>query len=208
MATATNPQTGIEYYTDGPNEGRSVKLYVSVTNGQVRNPSGSSWPTLSGGVHDFTGVEFYELVPFTPVPFDPELFVVDDATSGWELIPKPGGAPSGHVQGTYRRVESIVRRPVVELKVLARGYYEQANRSLWPQEGGYTEKLAYAREQIGSGNPQQRFQDILDRHNQLIAASFQNDARLAQLYREIDLSGESGPIGNFRVTEGWINGIA
>jgi len=199
-----NPTTGVRYYSDGPQEGQSVALYVAVTDGQVRNPAGVRWPFLFGGDHD-QAAQYYELVPFTPIPFDPELFRVDDQNSGWSLKPKADALP-GHPQGTYERNETIVRRSKAELRQLARGYADRANAELWPQEQGYTEKVVYAKEELAKNNELQQYRDLLDRHEQLIAASFANDARLAQLYAEIEAAGETGPL-DFVVGEGWVNGL-
>lgn len=204
MAIITNPTTGVKYYGDGPLDGQSVALYVAVTDGQVRNPNGVRWPFVNGAVHD-QAADFYEIIPFAPVPFDPELFRVNDDVSGWNLKAKPGALP-GHPKGTYERAEVIVRRSKAELRQLVKGYADRANGELWPQEQGYAEKLAYAKEQIKAGNNLQQFRDLVARHEQLIAASFANDARLAQLYAEIEAAGETGPV-DFVVAEGWVNGI-
>ena len=205
MTTTTNPATGVKYYNVGPRDGESVARYVPVLNGQVVNPNGVIWPVANGGIHD-KNERYFEVVPFAPVPFDPELYFVDNATSGWSLKPRVPAAPIGHPQGTYERTEVIKRRASAELKILAKGYADQANSGLWPQEQGYAEKLAYAKEQIAANNNLQQFQNILARHEQLLAASFSNDARLAQIYAEIDAAGDDGPV-DFIVSEGWVNGI-
>jgi hypothetical protein len=213
----TNPITGIEYYEDGPQEGQSVKLFVAVTDGQVRNPSGSRWPFQYGRPHD-QPADYYELVPFTPVPFDPELFHVDDTTSGWNLVSRPDEAPDGHPKGTYVRSENIKRRSIAELKLLAKGYADRYNAMLWPQENGYTEKLHYAEKQVVANNRLPQFTNLVKRHEALIQASFHNDARLAQLYSEIEAAGDAGPIDfvisqmattdtNGQQLAGWVNGI-
>lgn len=205
MTTATNPTTGVQYYTEGLLDGKSVSLYVPVADGQVVNPAGVSWPAVNGNPHD-KPEEYYEKVEPSPVPFDPELFRVDDDNSGWALVPTPGALP-GHPQGTYEKTEVIIRRSKAELRQLVKGYADRASSELWPQEPGYDQKLAYAKEQIAGGNNLQQFRDLVDRHEQLIAASFANDARLAQLYAEIDAANDSDPI-DFVVSEGWINGVA
>jgi hypothetical protein len=218
--TTINPITRVESYTDGPLEGQSVKLFVPVINGQTLNPNGVRWPFLNGGVHD-KAEEYYELVPFVSVQFDPELFVIDATMSGWELKPLRNAigevidAPNGHPQGTYVYIQNIKRRSVAELKILVKGYADRYNSELWPQENGYTEKLAYAKEQIAANNRLPQFLNIVERHQKLLAASFHNDARLTQLYNEIEESGETGPIdfivgqmATEQFPEGWVNGIA
>jgi len=222
-ATTTNPTTGVEYYVDGPLEGQSVKLFVAVTDGQVRNPSGVRWPFLFGGEHD-QAADYYELVPFVSVPYDPELFVVDSENSGWGLHPARNAqgefvaVPDGLPQGTYRYAETIKRRSVAELKALAKGYADRYNAQIWPQENGYTEKLQYAKEQMAANNRLPQFVSLISRHEALLQASFHNDARLAQLYAEIEAAGEAGPIdfiadqmatidANGQQLAGWVNGI-
>jgi len=203
--TAINPATGVEYYSDGPFEGNSVKRYVAVTDSQVRNPNGGQWPFNQGAVHD-EPVDYFELVPFQEVPFDERIFRVDDTKSGWNLIPFTPKPLAGRPQGKYVRTEVIKRRSMDELRTLVYGYYQNANNSLWPQESGYDQKLAYAREQVEKGNRLAQFNDLIARHSALLAASFENDARLKQLNAEITAAGESGPI-DFNPEEGWVTGI-
>ena len=230
MATTTNPATGVEYYTDGPNEGQSVALYVAVTNGQVRNPSGVRWPFLFGGEHD-QAADYYERVELTPVPFDPKIFKIDNATSGWGLHPKRNAqgefvtVADGHPKGTYRETQNVVRRSMDELKTLVKGYYEGFNLQIWerlPQDVWSIERLAWAKDQIAKGNTQDEFvaavQDDVILRQKLVAASLHNDSRLAQLYAEIEAAGETGPIdfianqmatldANGQQLAGWVNGI-
>jgi len=208
--TAINPITKVEYYVDGPFEGDSVKRYVPVENGQVLKPAGVKWPFNLGAPHDMPS-DYYELEPFHGVDFDQRLLFVDNEKSGWRLeafSPKP---PAGHPQGRYFKVEVTKRRSADELRVLVKGYYNQANGQLWPQESGYAEKLAYAKEQLSRNNQQlqntlQQYRDVVNRHEQLIAASFANDANLAKLNAEIDAAGETGFI-DFHPEDGWITGI-
>lgn len=203
--TAINPDTGVEYYATGPNEGHSVKRYVAVTDGQVRDPNGGLWPFNAGAVHD-QPADYFEYVPFQPVPFDERIFVVDNEKSGWNTIPFNPKPPAGHPQGRYERTEVIKRRSVDELKVLVDGYYQTANNKIWPQETGYEKKIAFAQQQIASGNRLQTFVDLVERDQLIIEALLENDARKAQLYAEIDTAGENGTI-DFNPEEGWITGI-
>jgi hypothetical protein len=218
-ATITNSTTGVEYYADGPLEGQSVALYVPVTNGQVRNPSGVRWPFLFGAEHD-QAADYYERVPFLSVPYDAELFVVDNENSGWELHPTRNAegefvaVPDGRPKGEYRYNETIKRRSVAELKALAKGYADRYSAQLWPQENGYNEKLQYAKEQVAANNNLAQFTSLIARHEALLTASFHNDARLAQLYAEIEAAGETGAvdfvvgqIASAEFPEGWVNGI-
>ena len=219
MATTTNPTTGVEYFTDGPLEGQSVKLFVAVTDGQVRNPGGVRWPFLFGGEHD-QAADYYELVPFTSTPYDPELFVVDSESSGWGLHPARNAqgefvaVPDGLPQGTYRYSEAIKRRSVAELKTLVRGYADRYSAQIWPQENGYPEKLQYAKEQVAANNRLPQFLALIARHEALLQALFHNDARLTQLYSEIEAAGETGAVdfvvgqmATAEFPEGWVNGI-
>ena len=219
MTTTTNSTTGVEYYTDGPLEFQSVAFYVPVTNGQVRNPSGVRWPVLRGGEHD-EAADYFERVPFVSTSYDPELFAIDSENSGWELHPTRNdqgefvAVPDGHPKGTYRYNETIKRRSVAELKTLAKGYADRYNAMLWPQENGYSEKLQYAKEQVAANNRLPQFLALIARHEALLQASFHNDARLTQLYSEIDAAGEAGAVdfvvgqmASEQFPEGWVNGI-
>jgi hypothetical protein len=216
MATTIHPATGVEYYVDGPLEGQSVNLYVNVSNGNVNNPSGNRWPTTNGEPHDFNFEEFYELVPFLAAPFDSELYFIDSENSGRTLKPATPKPPVGHPQGTYEETRTLKRRSMAELKALAKGYADSNNRVLWPQENGYTEKLAYAKEQIAANNNLTQYLSLVERHEKLLAASFHNDARLARIYAEIEEAGEAGNIGDWPFSTmqdnnegytGWVNGI-
>jgi hypothetical protein len=220
MTTTTNPTTGVEYYNDGPLERQSVKFYVPVTDYQVRQPNGVRWPVGGGAAHD-EPADYYERVSFVSTPYDPELYAIDSENSGWELHPTRNdqgefaAVPDGHPKGTYRYKETIKRRSVAELKTLAKGYADRYNAMLWPQENGYTEKREYAERQVAANNRLPDFLALIARHEALLAASFHNDARLRQLYAEIDAAGEDGAV-DFVVgqmateafPEGWVNGIA
>jgi hypothetical protein len=187
MSIVVNPVTGVEY---DEISGNSTKRYVAVeADGTIRNPGGDKWPYGDGLPHT-QPYDYYELVPFVSAPYDSELFIVDSENSGWSLKPKTGGAPAGHPQGTYEYTETIKRRNVDELKALAKGYADRYNSELWPQENGYTEKLVYAKEQVDANNRLPQFTDLIERHERLISASFHNDARLYQLYSEIEAAGD------------------
>lgn len=195
MATTVHPATGVEYYTDGPFEGRSVARFVNVSNGQVNNPSGDYWPRTNGDPHDFDQ-EFYRIVPFVSAPYDAELFVVDSENSGWGLHPARNAdgefvaVPDGHPKGTYRYTETIKRRSVDELKLAANRYYESNMSQLWPQGPGYTEWREFAQKEYDKGNRSAEIADAIDRHDQLISATRHNKARLLQLNAEIDAAGD------------------
>lgn len=220
MTTTVNPTTGVEYYTDGLMEGHSVAFYVPVANGQVRNPNGVRWPVLFGGKQNEPS-DYYERVPLASTSYDPELFVIDSENSGWELHPTRNdqgefvAVPDGHPKGTYRYKETIKRRSVAELKALAKGYADRYNAMLWPQENGYNEKLQYSKEQVAANNRLPQFLALIARHEALLQASFHNDARLHQLYSEIEAAGETGAVdfvvgqmASEQSPEGWVNGIA
>jgi hypothetical protein len=85
---------------------------------------------------------------------------------------------------------------------------------LWPQENGYSEKLQYAEKQVAANNCLPQFLALIARHEALLQASFHNDARLTQLYSEIDAAGETGAVdfvvdqmASKQFPEGWVNGI-
>jgi hypothetical protein len=219
MATSINETTGVEYYTDGPFDGQSVALYVNVSNGNVNNPSGARWPVLNGGVHDFNE-EFYERVPFLAAPFDSELYFIDSENSGRALKPATPKPPIGHPRGTYEETRTLKRRSKAELRALAKGYADLNNNALWPQESGYNEKLAYAKEQIAANNNLPQYLNLMERHEKLLAASFHNDARLLEIYAAIEEAGETGNIDDWPFSKmkgvnpdndeevsGWVNGI-
>ena len=217
MAIVINPITGVEYNNL---TGDSTKKYVVVEpGGIVRNPSGGLWPYGDGLPHT-QPYDYYELVPFVSASYDVELFVVDNENSGWGLHPARNdqgefvAVLDGHPKGEYKYTETIKRRSVAELKALAKGYADRSGAMLWPQENGYTEKLQYAKEQVAANNRLPQFTGLIERHEALLQASFHNDARLAQLYSEIEAAGETGTIdfvvgqmATAEFPEGWVNGI-
>lgn len=224
MATTVHPATGIEYYIDGPFEGQSVALFVNVnvSNGQINNPAGNRWPRPNGEPHDFNE-EFYRIVPFEAAPFDPELRVIDEAASGRALKPATPKPPAGHPQGTYEETQATKRRSADNLKGLAKGYWERFNREIWqrlPQDTWPVERLAFANKEIAKGNRLDHFVEAVEKdealRTKLTAASFHNDARLAQLYAKIEEAGENGNIDDWPLSKmqgaggdisGWVNGI-
>ncbi len=224
MATTVHPATGVEYYTDGPLEGQSVALFVNVdaSNGQINNPAGDWWPRLNGEPHDFNE-EFYRIVPLQAAPFDSELRVIDEVASGRALKPTTPKPPAGHPQGTYEETQVTKRRSIAELKSLAKGYCEGFNTGIWqrlPQDTWSVEKLAFAKDEIAKGNRLDHFVEAVEEdaslRAKLRAASFHNDARLAQLYAKIEEAEETGNIDDWPFSKmqgaggnisGWVNGI-
>jgi hypothetical protein len=202
MVTLTNSETGIEYDQDS---GNSVKKYVPVLNGEVVNQNPLPWPLLFGIPHDRVE-QYYEYIPFFPTPFDPNTHVVDNALSGWNLVKLNPEAPDGHPKGIYSRTEIIKRRSIAELKILIDGYFKRAQEELWPQEPGFDQAVASAKELIASGNLRQDLRDIVARNDSLVTATFANNARKKQLYSEIEAAGETGAI-DFNPEEGWITAI-
>jgi hypothetical protein len=224
MATTIHPATGVEYYTDGLLEGQSVARFVNVntSNGQLNNPTGDLWPKPNGEPHDFNE-EFYEIVPFQAAPFDPELRVIDETASGRALKPAAPKPPAGHPQGTYEETQVTKRRSMASLKALARGYCERFNLKIWqrlPQDVWSIEKLAFAKAEIAKGNSLDQYVEAVEEdeslRTKLRAASFHNDARLAQLYAKIEEAGEDGNIDDWPFSKmqdnsesytGWVDGI-
>ena len=228
--TETNPTTGVEFYTDGPLERQSVKLYVPVVNGQALRPSGVRWPVGGGGVHD-EAADYYELVPFTSVPYDVELFVVDSENSGWGLHPARNAqgefisVPDGHPKGVYKYTETPIRRTKQELKETVERYCRDFNEAIMrnrPQDAWYTERLKMANEEIAKGNDQTYFVAAVEEDNALVAklraACKHNDDRMAFLFEEIDKAGETGSIdfipgqmatagADGQQLSGWVNAI-
>jgi len=103
---------------------------------------------------------------------------------------------------------------VAELKILARGYADRNNAMLWPQENGYTAKFDDAKEQVAANNRLPQFLDLIARHQAILQALWHNEARLTQLYSEIEAAGETGAIdfvigqmASEQFPEGWVNGI-
>lgn len=228
MAIVTNPITGVEY-NDLTSD--STKKYVAVEpGGIVRNPSGGLWPYGDGLPHT-QPYDYYELVPFVSVPYDPELFVVDNENSGWGLHPARNAqgefvaVPDGHPKGEYKYTETLRRRSVAELKEAVERYCRDFNQAIMnkrPQDAWYQERLTMANEEIAKGNTQVYFVEAVEQDSllagKLRTACRHNDDRMAFLFDEINKAGETGVI-DFILSQmattgpdgqqlsGWVNGI-
>jgi hypothetical protein len=197
----TNPDTGVRFYADpGPLEGRSVDLFVPMRGETVTNPSGSFWPNLFGEQYEEPGLRFYLKGEPKTREYDPAIFF-ERAT--WGAVdyadPKVGGPA-----GTWEETLEVLRRPVEELLNQVEAARLQANARLYPSNEdpmlGVLLQEAIRRDSEGTATP--FMQELLTRHQALVAAGFANMERAAELRQQIE-AGQP-----FDLSAGWVNELS
>lgn len=198
---ATNPETGVRYYTDdGPLEGISVDYFVPVRDGEATNPAGDRWPLRFGRPFDGTDIRFYLRGEPKIREYDPALFFGE---AKWGAIdyakPKPGGPA-----GTWEETLEVKRRPNSELLLQVDAARLQANARLYPANEDPMRSVLLAeairRDQEGTTTP--FLQGLLTQHQALVEAGLANEER-AQELRAAILAGQP-----FDLSAGWTNEIA
>ena len=201
MTIATNPDTGIRYYSDpGPQEGVSVDLFVSVRGEIVTNPGGARWPNLFGIPYEEPGLAFYLKTAPKVREYDDRIFY-EVATWGPTDYSDPRlGGPSG----AWEESLEIIRRPEGELLNQVESMRLQANARLYPanQDPILRELLTEARARDAAGTASPEMIELLVRHQAIIDAGFKNLERAAELKQQI---ADGKP---FDLAEGWINELS
>ena len=197
----TNSDTGVRYYADpGPQEGQSVDLFVPLRGDVPTNPGGTRWPNLFGLPYDGTDLRFYLRGEPKVREYDPQIFY-EVATWGpvENASPKPGGPA-----GTWEETLEVHRRPVEELLNQVEAARLQANARLYPsnEDPMLSVLLAEAIRRDGEGTATIFMQELLTRHQALVAAGFQNMERAAELKAQIK-AGQP-----FDISAGWVNELS
>jgi hypothetical protein len=198
---ATNPETGIRYYSDpGPQEGVSVDLFVSVRGETITNSGGSRWPNLFGLPYDEPGLAFFLKTPAKIREYDNRIFYeVATWSPNYYADPKPGGPC-----GTWEEALAVFRHPEEALLGQVEAARLQANARLYPanQDPILRELLTEARARDAAGTASPEMIDLLVRHQAIIDAGFKNLERAAELKQQI---ADGKP---FDLAEGWINELS
>lgn len=198
---ATNPETGVRYYTDdGPLEGLSVDFFVPVQDGEPTNPTGDRWPLRYGRPYDGSEIRFYLKGEPQIRAHDTDLFT-EKAT--WGPVdyanPKPGGPA-----GTWEETLEVNRRPPEELLLVVESRQLEANSKVYPQNKlpmlqGCAQR---AGEAINAGTASATERAVFTEYNKILNAGFANYER-AQELKEAILAGQP-----FDLNAGWVNEIA
>jgi hypothetical protein len=193
---ATNPQTGVRYYTDpGPMEGQSVDLFVPVRGDVPTNPGGIRWPNLFGLPYDGTDLKFYLKGEPRVREYDSAIFY-EVATWGPVVYanPKPGGPV-----GKWEETLEVLRRSNEDLFGQVEAARLQANARLYPsnEDPMLGVLLAEAIRRDGEGTATQIQRELMHRHDDLVAAGFSNMERALELRQQIE-AGQP-----FDLTAGW-----
>lgn len=197
----TNPDTGVRFYADpGPQEGQSVDLFVPLRGETVTNPGGTRWPNLFGLPYDGTELKFYLRGEPQVREYDTAMFY---EVATWGAVdhadPKVGGPA-----GTWEETLEVLRRPVEELLNQVEAARLQANARLYPSNEdpmlGVLLAEAIRRDAEGTATP--FMQELLTRHQALVAAGFQNMERAAELRQQIE-AGQP-----FDLSAGWVNELS
>ena len=195
-AIATNPDTGIRYYSDpGPQEGASVDLFIAIRGDVVTNSGGIRWPNLFGSPYDEPGLAFYLKTPPKIREFDDRVFY---EVSTWGPVdyadPKPGGP-----HGTWEETLEVIKHPEDILLRQVEAELLQANSRLYPanQDPLLRELVNEARLRDAAGTATEEMIDMLFRHQAVLDAGRKNFERSVELKKQI-VDGES-----FDLTAGW-----
>ena len=183
----TNHDTGIRYYNEpGPREGQSVDLFVPLRGDVPTNPGEAHWPNLFGLPYDGTQHRFYLLGKPQVRKYDPQIFYEE---ARWGPVDYPNPKAGGPV-GTWEETLEVKRRPVEELL--------NQVEAAWLLGELLVE--AIRRDTEGTATP--FMQELLTRHQALVAAGFANMERAAELKAQIQ-AGES-----FDLSAGWVNELS
>jgi len=195
---ATNPDTGVRYYSDpGRQEGQSVDLFVPVRGDVPTNPGGTHWPNLFGLPYDGTDLKFYLRGESQVREYDPQIFY---EVASWGAVeyanPKVGGPA-----GTWEETLEVIKRPEAELLNQVDAALSQANSKLYPSSVDPMQAVLYAEaiRRNAEGTATQPMIKLLAKHDALVAAGFANLDRAAELRQQIQ-AGEA-----FDLSAGWIN---
>jgi hypothetical protein len=197
----TNADTGVRYYADpGPLEGQSVDLFVPLRGETATNPGGTRWPNLFGLPYDGTDLKFYLKGEPKTREYDPAIFF---EVASWGPAkyanPKVGGPA-----GTWEEALEVKKRPEEELLNQVEAARLQANARLYPSNEdpmlGVLLAEAIRRDAEGTATP--FMQELLSRHQALVAAGFQNMERAAELRSQIQ-AGDA-----FDLSAGWVDGLS
>jgi len=197
----TNANTGVRYFSDpGPQEGQSVDLFVPLRGDVPTNPGGTRWPNLFGLPYDGTDLKFYLRGKLKVREYDPAIFYEVASWGPAEYANPKAGGPAG----TWEETLEVKRRPNAELFNQVEAARLQANARLYPSNEdpmlGVLLAEAIRRDAEGTATP--FMQELLTRHQALVAAGFANMERAAELKAQIQ-AGES-----FDLSAGWVNELA
>lgn len=200
---ATNPETGIRYYSDpGPQEGVSVDLFVPMRGETVTNPGGARWPNLFGLPYEEPGLAFYLKTPGKLREYDNRIFY-EVATWGpsdyADADQKPGGP-----RGTWEEELAVFRQSEEALLDQVEAARLQANARLYPanQDPILRELLTEARVRDAAGTATSEMVRLLAQNQLVLDAGFANLERAAELARQVE-AGQP-----FDLTAGWVNEVS
>jgi hypothetical protein len=155
---------------------------------------------LFGLPYDGTQLRFYLKGEPQVREYDPQVFY---AEASWGPVDYPSPKPGGPV-GTWEETLEVKRRPDAELFNQVESARLQANARLYPSNEdpmlGVLLAEAIRRDAEGTATP--FMQELLTRHQALVAAGFANMERAAELRQQIQ-AGES-----FDLSAGWVNELA
>jgi len=197
----TNPETGIRYYEEqGPLEGQSVDLFVPMRGDVPTNPGGRRWPNLFGLPYDGTDLKFYLKGQSKVREYDPNMFFEEATWGPVEYANPKAGGPAG----TWEETLEVKRRPLEELLNQVEAARLQANARLYPSNEdpmlGVLLAEAIRRDQEGTATP--FMIALLQRHQALVQAGFQNMERAAELRTQIE-AGQP-----FDLNAGWVTAVS
>jgi hypothetical protein len=197
---ATNPDTGVRYYADPPQEGVGVDLFVPLRNGVITNAAGAPWPNLFGLPEDRPELVWY--LKTAPQPREH-----DDRTSyviaTWGPVPYDNPKPGGPL-GTWEETLEVKPHSQDVLISQVESAFSQANFRLYPgnRDPLFRELLEEA-ERLDSLNQATTAQQEL-----LVLRQKIRDAGMVNLERQAALIADIKAGRVIDLSTGWINEVS
>lgn len=197
---ATNPGTGVRYYTDPPQEGVGVDLFVPLRNGAITNAAGAPWPNLFGLPEDRPELTWY-------LKTDPQSREYDDRThfevAAWGPVPYADPKPGGPL-GTWEETLEVRPHPQAVLIEQVEAAYSQANSRLYPanQDPLIRELFDEADARDKANEATEPMQELLAYRQKIRDAGLANRERRTALIADI----KAGRV--FDLSAGWVNEVS
>ena len=198
---ATNPDTGIRYYTDpGPRHGHGVDLFVPLRDGVITNATGTEWPNLFGLPEDLPELVWYLKTASQPREYDNRTHF---EVAAWGPVPYASPKPGGPL-GTWEETLEVKPHPQDVLIDQVESAFSQANSRLYPanQEPLIRELFedADARDKDNEATPAQ--QELLVFRQKI------RDAGMANVERRTALIADIKAGRAFDLSAGWVNEVS
>jgi hypothetical protein len=197
---ATNPDTGVRYYTNSPQEGVGVDLFVPLRDGVITNAAGAPWPNLFGLPEDRPELVWYLKTASQPREHDDRTHF---AVAAWGPVPYVNPKPGGPL-GTWE--ETLEVRPHSQAVLIdqVEAAYSQANSRLYPasQDPLIRELFEEADARDKDNEANEAMRELLIYRQKI------RDAGLANFERKVALIADIKAGRVFDISAGWVNEVS